>query len=322
VEGYGVAGDITKPMVLLWNVYFSSSSEVVEAIAPSRSVSVGLPVLIRGDNSVTPKYLNKNLLAVATSSASTFISSTNKRVLDTTVGIYLIDTVTGAVVHHTYHKNSQGPVHLVQGDNWVVYHLWNRKLHRFEMSVLDLFEPQMNWKETTFSARTAPLPQVASQSYVFNSGIRAMATTNTARGLTQKQIMVGMSSDRLLGIDKRFVDFRRKPKELLTDDDTNEGVIPYMPELLYRASDILNQNNTILGLRGIQTAPTYLESTSLVFAWGVDLFYTRVTPSGAFDMLNEDFEYYPLLATVLAVVVLTVVTSFLVASKKLREAWQ
>jgi hypothetical protein len=75
-----------------------------------------------------------------------------------------------------------------------------------------------------------------------------------------------MSSDRLLGIDKRFVDFRRKPKELLTDDDKNEGVrsylpfffffarrltlpraqvIPYMPELLYRASDILNQNNTV-----------------------------------------------------------------------------
>jgi Flp pilus assembly pilin Flp len=36
----------------------------------------------------------------------------------------------------------------------------------------------------------------------------------------------------------------------------------------------------------------------------------------------QDFEYYPLLATVIAVVVLTVVTSFLVASKKLREAWQ
>ncbi len=85
VEGYGIDGDITKPMTLLWNVYFSSSSEVlliaqfapascvltrptlvqvVEAIAPSRSLSVGLPVLIRGDNSVTPKYLNKNLLAV------------------------------------------------------------------------------------------------------------------------------------------------------------------------------------------------------------------------------------------------------------------
>jgi hypothetical protein len=64
VEGYGVNRDITRPMVLLWNVYFASSSEVVEAIAPSRSSSVGLPVLIRGDNSVTPKYLNKNLLAV------------------------------------------------------------------------------------------------------------------------------------------------------------------------------------------------------------------------------------------------------------------
>jgi hypothetical protein len=78
---------------------------------------------------------------------------------------------------------------------------------------------------------------------------------------------VGLSSDRLLGIDKRFVDFRRKPKEQLTEEDKNEGVrvllmphhavkrlrlifplrqiIPYMPELLWRNSDILNRNNTV-----------------------------------------------------------------------------
>jgi hypothetical protein len=51
---------------------------------------------------------------VATSSSNTFVSSTNKRVLETTVGIYLIDTVTGAVVFHTYHKNAQVPFRFTQ----------------------------------------------------------------------------------------------------------------------------------------------------------------------------------------------------------------
>jgi len=321
VEGYGINGGLAKAMMLLWNVHFPSSNEVIETIATSGGLSVGLPVLIRGDNSVTPKYLNKNLLAIATSSTNTFLSA-NKRVVETSVGIYLIDTVTGAIVHHSYHKNAHGPVHMVQGDNWIVYHVWNKKLHRFEMTVLELFEQQMDWQTTTFSSRTAPLPAVVSQSYVFNTGIKTMAVTNTARGLTGKQVLVGLSSGRLVGIDKRFLDFRRKPKELLTEEDKNEGVIPYMPELSFRFTEILNRNNTLFGLRGIQTAPASLESTSLVFSWGVDMFYTQVTPSGAFDMLNEDFEFMPLIVTMVVVAVLTLITSYLVAHKNLREAWQ
>ncbi len=66
VEGYGIDGDITKPAVLLWNVHFASTSQVIEAIAPSHHLSAGLPVVMRGDNSVTPKYINTNLLAVRT----------------------------------------------------------------------------------------------------------------------------------------------------------------------------------------------------------------------------------------------------------------
>lgn len=212
-----------------------------------------------------------------------------------------------------------------------------------------------------------------------------------------------MSSDRLLGIDKRFVDFRRKPKELLTEDDKNEGVrsypsllrsfppppsllfvasrylraqvIPYMPELLFRASDILNQNNTVrvpssfprAGVSGTMrlnaTHTPHAKRHADLWAArnpdgadlpGVDLPRVRVgrrlvlhacdtvgrlrhVERGIASVLVlfllchfiadggrivQDFEYYPLLATVIAVVVLTVVTSFLVASKKLREAWQ
>jgi hypothetical protein len=43
----------------------------------------------------------------------------------------------------------------------------------------------------------------------------------------------------------------------------------------------------VSNLRAITTTHAALESTSLVFAYGLDLFYTRVTPSQTFDLLNE-----------------------------------
>ncbi len=36
--------------------------------------------------------------------------------------------------------------------------------------------------------------------------------------------IVALSSDRVLALDKRFVDPRRKPKEQITEEDRNEGV--------------------------------------------------------------------------------------------------
>jgi hypothetical protein len=54
-----------------------------------------------------------------------------------------------------------------------------------------------------------------------------------------------MSSDRVLGIDKRFVDFRRKPKELLTEDDKNEGVRSYPPFLVLFFPSLLFRRLTL-----------------------------------------------------------------------------
>ena len=48
------------------------------------------------------------------------------------------------------------------------------------------------------------------------------------------------------------------------------------------------------------TAPAVLESTAHVFVHGLDLFYTRVQPSAAFDLLAEDFPYALLLLLVAA----------------------
>ncbi|KAL0289123.1 UNVERIFIED_CONTAM: ER membrane protein complex subunit [Sesamum calycinum] len=57
------------------------------------------------------------------------------------------------------------------------------------------------------------------------------------------------------------------------------------------------------GLRGIATIPAKLESTTLVFAYGVDLFFTRLAPSRTYDSLTEDFSYALLLLTIVALLV-------------------
>lgn len=76
------------------------------------------------------------------------------------------------------------------------------------------------------------------------------------------------------------------------------------------------------GLRGIVTVPAKLESTTLVFAYGVDLFYTRLAPSRTYDSLTEDFSYALLLITIVALVAAIFVTWVLSERKELNDKWR
>jgi hypothetical protein len=66
--------------------------------------------------------------------------------------------------------------------------------------------------------------------------------------------------------------------------------------------------------------PPLLESTSLVFVYGLDLFFTRIAPSGTFDVLGEDFNKVQLVLTV-GLGIAIMVTKPMVRRKKLRERW-
>lgn len=68
--------------------------------------------------------------------------------------------------------------------------------------------------------------------------------------------------------------------------------------------------------------PAKLESTTLVFAYGTDLFFTRLAPSKTYDSLTEDFSYALLLLTIFALVVAILVTWILSEKKELQEKWR
>ena len=71
----------------------------------------------------------------------------------------------------------------------------------------------------------------------------------------------------------------------------------------------------------IITSPALLESTSLVFAYGLDLFFTRVAPSNTFDVLSESFNKAQLVITIAGLAFAIVIVKPIVARKKLRERW-
>ncbi len=74
-------------------------------------------------------------------------------------------------------------------------------------------------------------------------------------------------------------------------------------------------------MKHILTSPALLESTSLVFAHGLDMFLTRVAPSKTFDVLDENFNKVQLVLTVIGLGVAIMVTKPIVRNKKLREKW-
>jgi len=59
------------------------------------------------------QYLNPNLLAVITESTDTHQERSF-------VGIFLIDGVTGRIVHEAVQRKARGPVHFVHSENWLV----------------------------------------------------------------------------------------------------------------------------------------------------------------------------------------------------------
>ena len=147
-----------------------------------------------------------------------------------------------------------------------------------------------------------------------------MTDTKTEKGITNKDILISLPYGGILEMPRVFLDPRRPINP--TMEHREEGLMPYMPELPIPAEGIINYNQSVTNVRQIITAPATLESTSHTFVIGLDLFYTRVTPSKTFDILKEDFEYW-LIASVLFILLLFSYLSKILCNRKtLNNAWK
>ena len=74
-------------------------------------------------------------------------------------------------------------------------------------------------------------------------------------------------------------------------------------------------------LAAIKTVSAELESTCIVFAYGLDLHLTRVFPSKKFDVLNDDFGHWTLLGSLASLAAGVVLLSRMATRHQLDQLW-
>ncbi|KAJ3342645.1 DUF1620 super [Gonapodya sp. JEL0774] len=340
-----------------WSVDFPAGEFITTLGTPwdRRVASLGR---VHGNRSVLYKYLNPNLIAVAT----------HRRTPQPLASLYLVDTVKGAVHFSASYSVGADPEpglpkyghHLVQWENVVLFSFWNsggfdkreeivdpfqaedsqsqdsgdkkrrkRKRKREsrakgqEIVVLEVFESEFVDKRIesrNFSSLESAQPNVLSQAYVFPSSISAVGVTQTHAGITTREVLFGLPSGQIVGVNKKVLDPRR-PYGAPSADDKEEGLVPYTPMVTINQKDTATYYLKVLGINHIISSPAFLESTSLVLGYGMDVFFTRRNPSKTFDILSEDFSRVSLLATVAALTAGIVVAKYMAQQKKLRDAW-
>lgn len=277
----------------------------------SASIGVILP-----DRSVLYKYLHPNTLAVASIEGDILTVS-------------LIDSVTGRLLHSKVHDEkvdqSQG-IQLVYGEHWIVYSYYSLKpTASTKIVVWDLLEsstPNERWsdKPQYSSFDNFPPPFVSSQSFFIDGTITSLAVSRTRFGVSSRDIIASLADGKVVDIPKRILDSRR-PLGELTKQEKELGAIQYDSYIPLEGHMVLSHFRQAL-VSSILTTPASLESTSLVVGFkGLDIFFTRVTPSQPFDILSSNFEKTKLLVTIVALALTVLVLRFRVARKTVNAKW-
>lgn len=82
---------------------------------------------------------------------------------------------------------------------------------------------------------------------------------------------MALSAGSIFEVPWQYLDPRRPA--MGSNQAREEGILPYMPELPLSHEGVINYNQTISRLKGIYTAPSGLESTCLVVAYGLGKYF-------------------------------------------------
>ncbi|CAG8433616.1 1193_t:CDS:10 [Ambispora gerdemannii] len=269
---------------LLWAINFPENESIAAIAKRNLHENVASLGRVLGDRSVLYKYLNPHLVAIAT--------FTNTKVTTSSLNLYLIDVVKGTILYHSVHENvgSSYPVHILQIENYILYYFWSEG------------EEGRASTEKGFITVVFDLYESANKDERVDSP--AFSSFAHERPHVSAQAFIFPYAVKALG---RFLDPRR-PLGPLTNEDKEEMLIPYEPALPDSKQLISSYNLTV-------------KSTSLVLAYGLDIFFTRVAPSKTFDVLNEDFSKSTLLVTIFGLVLGIIITRPMVRRKNVNARW-
>lgn len=336
VRGWSITSD-TDP-VMAWE-FWPAPGEVITKVVirpghdPVASIGKAL-----GDRNVLYKYISPNILLIVTANQEA-----------STVTASLLDSASGNTLHTAKHSNidTTRPIEAIASENWVAYSLFGEatdpsqesienghpKPRGFQLIISELYESEYPnergpldsisnfssiYPNRISSGIGIHSPHIISQAYSIPGPISHISTTSTLQGITPRSLLCFLPSlNALISIPRSVLDPRRPVGRDPSPAELEEGLFRHNPLLEFEPKWVISHKREILSVRGIVTSPSQLESTSLVFSYGkIDVFGTRVTPIGGFDMLGKGFSKLQLVGTVIALAIGTGVVAPMVSFLK------
>ncbi|KAI1328742.1 DUF1620-domain-containing protein [Xylariaceae sp. FL0255] len=328
-------GEMASP-VQVWGFSPLAGQRIVSIATRSQHDPIASIGRVLGDRTVKYKYLNPNTVVVAA-------VDDKKSVLS----VSLLDTVSGQVLASSVFEgvDSNKDIDCAIAENWFVCTYYgqyqvrdseDQNLKGYQVVVFDLYESELAndrgvlGDAETFSSLdpvdtpTGPaLPSVVSKTYVLSGPITSLAVTQTRQGITVRQLLAYFpEAHSILGIPRMLLEPRRPVGRDPTPQELEEGLSRYVALIELDSRLAITHVRDVIGVKDIITAPTILESTCLVFAYGIDIFGTRVAPSQTFDLLGKGFNKTTLLATVFALLVGVMGVGPMVRKKQINMRWK
>ncbi|KAK2748939.1 hypothetical protein FQN57_007222 [Myotisia sp. PD_48] len=318
----GWRGGIDAPS---WEFSPPAGQKIIRAIVRPAHDPVASIGTVLGNRSVLYKYLNQNLALITT-------------VGDASVSFYLLDGVSGQILHTVTHSNVDitQPIPSVISQNWFAYSFWSdvsetSQTKGYQLVVSELYESSLpndrgilgdSRNYSSIHAAT-PRPHVISQAYMISEAISSMAVTQTRQGITIRQLLCALpSSNAIVGIPQPVLDPRRPVGRDPTSQEAEEGLIRYNPVLEFDPRWYLTHTREVVGIQHIESSPTLFESSTLIFSYGFDIFGSRLAPSQPFDLLGKGFSKIQLLLTVVALAAGVAALAPMARTKQVNLKWQ
>lgn len=297
-----------------WTFSLPKSQRTVEVVSRPSHDPVASIGRVLGDRRVKYKYLNPNTMVVAATDDTA-----------ATLTTYLLDTVSGEILSTSTYEgvDTTKAVHCAMSENWFACSFFGQytlrenaaqSLKGYQLVISDMYESELAndrgplGDSANFSSLepmdlpTGPaLPSVVAQTYVVAAPISALAVTETRQGISSRQLLAYLPETHgIYSMPRMFLEPRRVVGRDPTPIEVEEGLMKYHPAIEIDPKLVITHERDVLGVQKIITSPAIVESTSLVFAFGIDVFGTRVAPSFVFDILGKGFNKVTLIATVAA----------------------
>ncbi|KAF7552741.1 hypothetical protein G7046_g7319 [Stylonectria norvegica] len=320
----------------IWQLKLLPGQKIADVAKPPAHNPIASIGRVLGDRRVNYKYLNTNTIVVAVANEA-----------ESHLSIQLVDTISGQILSSQSYSgvDSTKAISCTTAENWYACSFFgsyaldddsSKSIKGYQIVVSDLYEsPSPNDRGPLGDAANfsslhpvdaptgPPLPHVVSQAFVISQPLTTLTVTQTRQGIANLQVLAYLpEANSIVGVARQFLDPRRPVgRDPTAPEMEAEGLNKYYPALEIDPRTVVSHQLNIIGVKGILAAPAIVESTSLVVAYGVDVFGTRVAPSGVFDILGKGFNKVTLVGTVVALFGGVMFLSPMVRRKQINARW-